>query len=254
MKKSTLYVVLLVICIVALLATFVFRDAFEPNRTVSSFTAENVSYDSSNPAQIYRHLEVARGSLKTFQLSMGFEPTSISSYNNAFQTAPANSGLRLELSKPNTLALVAGSRNADGYRVYVISSALSLNQWHAIHISIDMENHITVNFDGKNIVDEMDPDLTYDISDVEIGTGLSGTRPFFGQIRNASFSYRILAGTWRITAFRVTFFALICFLLFLINGLDSPEEGDRDGDAEQQNGAALGKKDWPSRRFRGDEA
>jgi hypothetical protein len=252
-KKNTLYGVLLAACIVALLATFSNPNAFQPYKTLASFQAKNIDYSSSDQAkQTYRHLEGARSDLKSFDLSMYFNATSVGQFSNVFQTAPLNDGLRLELASPNTLALIAGANNTDHYLVYIITTAFSFNRWHRFTLRVDPQKYLTANFDGQITVNAMDPEVTYAISDVEIGTGFSHTRPFLGQIKDASFSYRLLSDTGRLTAFRVLFVVGALLLVFLINGLDPAREGD--GDAEQPNGIELEGKGRPWRRFRGDEA
>lgn len=249
-KKSTLYNVALAGCILALVATFIFPDTFEFYRTLKSFHAENIRYNSADPAkQVYRRLEDAHGSLRSFELSMTFKPTSLDGYSNAFQTAPANSGLRLELAKPSLAAIIAAAKNSTGYLVIVATDALSLGNWHTFFLRADPRNHVTVIVDGQTTVDETYPELSYDISDVEIGQGFSqAPRPFSGQIKNASISYRLLSGGDTVP-FRVLFVVGALVALSLSGGVRK-RAGSGEAGAERSNSDA----DGPQRRFRGDEA
>ncbi len=227
MKRSTLYAVLLAGCLVALLATFLFANAIQ-YRAFKSFQIGNINYNGAVGAKrIYLHAEDASSDLKSIDLTMSVEASSIHKYDNFFQTAPLNKGLRLELSKPSNLVLIAHAKNDSGYRPYLLTSNFRLNRWHKLSIKIDPQNHITIYFDGQLNASEMAPDLAYDISDVEIGAGFDTTRPFYGQIKDASISYQLIrqnssAGT--VTALRAIFIIGALVFLFLLSGLGKRRE------------------------------
>jgi len=219
MNRTTLYAVLFVLCLGGLAATFVFGDAFKYNN-LGSFQIGGISYNSANGTKgIFRHQESARGDLKTFELSLDFNASSINHFNNVFQTAPANSGLRLELSKPGTVALIAAARNSAGFIPYIVAPNVSLNRWHSFDVKIDPDKHITVTLDGQPRINETNLTLAYEISDIAIGTGMSETRPFDGQIRNASISYRIIepSGNGSIIGVRTALAAGAVIFLFLLS-------------------------------------
>jgi hypothetical protein len=220
MKRTSAKIAVLIVCSLALLATFIFPNLFQHYTTLSSYQETGLSYDSTVPlSKIYRHRENSGADIKSFNLSMSLRPTSVAHFDNAFQTAPMNSGLRLELAKPHVLALIAAAQNAQGFIAYVISTTFTLNTWHTFDVALDPEKHITIDFDGQQVFNQKDPTLAYSISDIAIGTGLSELRPFVGQIKDASFSYtfyELNSGAGAMLALRGALLAGLLISLFLL--------------------------------------
>ncbi len=280
MKKQTLFGILLCISVVALVLLFVETNALE-YKTLKSVTETRINFDShagggNSASQPRAFNESRKAPLKRISIQMSFFVYSIGEHNNIFQTAPVNGGLRLELTKPGTLAVIAGARNTRKFLPYVLTTNLALKEWHTLAIDIDPENHVVILLDGDRM-DATDPALAYDISNIIFGAGFSATRPFDGQIKDASISYqyvehRYSGGT--ITALRAVFLvaALICLVLF--SGLDrravaiykeilADEDDGVVGDLPEANGAgekAAGvvpprtERDASRRGFGNDEA
>ncbi len=193
MKRATVYGILCLACVAGLLVIFVFPDIFR-NETVGSFEISGINYNSRGVDHVpFRRVEdtdSATYDSKQLELTMLMRPYSGRKFGNAFQTAMGNSGVRLELSPPHTLALVIGSTEKLGYTAYVLTSAFSLNKWHTFHLRINRTNHIIVEIDGVPLVNAKNPALNYSIAEIAIGTGFNETRPFDGQIRDGSLAYR----------------------------------------------------------------
>jgi hypothetical protein len=56
-------------------------------------------------------------------------------------------------------------------------------------LKINRTNHVLVEVDGVPLVNGRNPSLNYGISEIAIGTGFNETRPFDGEIRDASLAY-----------------------------------------------------------------
>jgi hypothetical protein len=229
MTKKVICAILLVVCVAGLAGTFLFSGMFQHDDPVKSFSTGNATYKSGAPAAFQHHESVQAG-VESFSLSMSVFAVSIRGFEDLFQTADGNAGARLELSKPdtNTLALIVGSNRPPGYIPYVITRSFALNQWHTFDLRIDRNNHIIARFDGAQVVDQTEPTLSYAISDVALGSGLSGLRPFRGQIKNAAVSYTLFArrvNTGALFAMRIVFGLGIVLFVMLFFAWSRPVRG-----------------------------
>jgi hypothetical protein len=191
-KRATLFAILCLACVSGLFVLFIFPDIFH-NEKVGSFEISGMNYNSRGvDHEPYRKVEDTDSSTydsEQIEITMLMRPYSDRKFGNVFQTAMANAGVRLELSPPHTLALVAGATDKPGYTAYVLTSALSLNKWHTFHLKINRTNHVLVEVDGVPLVNGRNSSLNYGISEIAIGTGFNETRPFDGEIRDASLAY-----------------------------------------------------------------
>lgn len=192
MKKATLFAILCLACVAALLVLFIFPNILDSG-TVRSFQVAGINYNSHGIDHVpYRKIEDTDSSTydsEQLEISMTMRPRSERKFGNAFQTAMANTGARLELSPPDTLALVVGSTDKPGYTTYVLTNAFSVNKWHTFHLKINRTNHMLVEVDGVPLMNGRNPSLSYSISNIAIGTGFNDSRPFDGEIRDASLAY-----------------------------------------------------------------
>jgi len=78
---------------------------------------------------------------------------SITDYNNVFQTAPENQGIRLELAKPSTLSLVVGHTGQQGLKGFILTRSLQLDRWYYSKYNHYPEKRVKVALDGRILVD-----------------------------------------------------------------------------------------------------
>lgn len=128
---------------------------------------------------------------KSLVVAMQFRPFGIQGYQDVFQTAPLNSGMRLEIGAPHTLALIVAAKNAEGFVPYILSTTLEENQWHSLEIVSGFDSRLTVRLDGQTVVDVVDPLLSYEVADLRLGEGFDETRFLRGQIKNGSVVYQV---------------------------------------------------------------
>ncbi len=152
------------------------------------FDSRSASADLSS---VKEFSETLPADLKDITFHFKMKVNSIGEYNNVFQTAPVNEGIRLELTAPATAALIVGASNGAKYTVIIFSKTLELNTWHQVDIAIDRKNHVKVDLDQKTAIDSLFPDLNYTLNDIAVGAGLSKTRPFDGMIDDFSITYSL---------------------------------------------------------------
>ncbi len=178
---------------------------FQHDTVVKKYSVHGVTYDGAATRPVmYRHTEGMLSSSNELALSLQFEAPSAPEYGDVFQTAPVNKGLRMELSRPSQLAVIAAAHNGAGFIPYIITKTFAFRKWHTFALTITREKHIVARFDGHAIVDEADPDLDYALSDIVVGTGVNEMRPFNGRIRGGSIAYVLYkhSGNAYLNAFR----------------------------------------------------
>ena len=176
----------LTICCIALLSLFTIGGL--QFHQIQKGSAAGIRYDSREHTPIYERIVTGSGASTSFSASMVFQPNSTVGYLDLFQTAPLNTGIRLELSG-KVLALIVGARNATGYVPYIITDSLDTTQPHLLELHIDNANRVSISVDRQEVVTSVTPELDYAISDIAVGTGLSKMRPFSGRITDFSYAY-----------------------------------------------------------------
>ncbi len=137
------------------------------------------------------------GSPVAKELSISFDMCydALWNHNNLFQTAPFNSGVRMELSEkePASIYLIVGeSKSSAGFRSFKLADGVLSSGWHSVSVNIDRTNRVRGYFDGKKAIDARDKNLSYLISEIAVGTGFSKSRRFDGSISNFNLEYLYL--------------------------------------------------------------
>ncbi len=135
-------------------------------------------------------LQEGAGEIQEIQIRFRMKVSEIDGYYNAFQTAPANSGVRLELARPSTLGLVVGHKNSQGFRAFILTNFLERNRWIYFRMTIDRSKNLRVFGDESPVLDVRDEEIQYKVSDFALGTGFSKTRPFQGKLADFYLGYK----------------------------------------------------------------
>ncbi len=202
---------------VLLLLTCMYEDAilFKRAKTIK---IQNV--DFKGPAQEPRSASAKvfpqaddNFTFKAVDIHLKMKVHSITDFNNVFQTAPANRGIRLELSKPSTLALVVGHTGPEVLKGFVLTRSLELDKWYSVDITVTRDKRLRVSLGDKIVVDSLEKDIYFTVSDIAVGTGFSGTRPFDGIIDNFSMTARFFTKSYDMERM------LLTLRIILISGL-----------------------------------
>ncbi len=206
MSRRILLIVTIVVCLFAVIQLFAFPNALRL-QVLDRYDDSGISYDSFSPllgthevivpvraSAPFMHLNPNTGlaedlTTRSFHISMSLVARSLAGFPNAFQTAPGNAGVRLEFT-PGMAALVVATYQGN-WRIIPISTSFRVNDPHTIDVTIDAQDRVVIVLDGRTAVDEVIPDLSYEISDVVVGSGYSKSRPFVGEIHDASVSFQI---------------------------------------------------------------
>ncbi len=138
------------------------------------------------------YFETQDSSLKELNVGFSFNAYSISNWNNIFQTADENHGVRLELGSPSGMSLVIGADSDSGLKGYTLTDSLNPGEWYSFKLNISPEKRIKAFLNDKKVLDIKDPSLDYRISHIAVGTGFSKTRPFDGRVKEFSISYHLM--------------------------------------------------------------
>jgi hypothetical protein len=152
---------------------------------VSNPETTNVSqYIDGNTPIALGKLEKAENA--HFLLKLRFRVDSAEGYPNLFQTAPVNSGLRIEISGSAATIIVADSSVNEGYRVIGLSNAINIGQWYQLEIEALNGNYVRAVLDEQNVADVSSTGISMEVSRFLVGGGFDETRVFRGQIDNIS--------------------------------------------------------------------
>ncbi len=156
----------------------------------SGIEYDNKSSDSGL-SRIKEYPEPKTGKIEEVEISFRMRPDSALNYSNVFQTAPGNSGIRMELggSSKSSLGMVVGDGDK-GFRGISITDHVELGTWHSVRVSMSEDKRIRVFLDGNRMVDQKYGGVDYIVSDIAVGAGFSKTRAFDGEIRDFAIKYK----------------------------------------------------------------
>ena len=188
-------------------------------RVAYSYSSPTISYDSSVANPSYYRRELSRADVKSFESSMQFQSYGGNGYMDLFQTAPLNSGIRLEATG-RMLALIIGAENANGYEPFLLTSNLVPREKHEVTIALGPTGNVDVWLDHKRMLATTAPDLDYLLSAITVGRGYSPNRAFRGNISNFIYSYKLYEAVDVARVRLVLVFVSICLAYLLVRGGD----------------------------------
>jgi hypothetical protein len=132
-------------------------------------------------------------------------------YDNLFQTAPGNDGLRIEIDKERYVWALVYAKKSGGFDAVEIPLFPSLKQWHNLKISV-RGPYVKIWYDGVLQADRLVDDITFRVTDVVAGSGFSGERPIDGEIKN----FKMTVKSFRKSQYKLTF--ILWQFLFIAAG------------------------------------
>lgn len=218
-KNKNLYIGLLIAVLgLILLLSFVYEDKIQStkiNERIYSLALFDSNSSNAEERKIFRYTEEHAAEFSEVRISFDFKANVFDAkYGNVFQTAPDNSGIRVEAAPPSLLAIVIGYENEDKLKGFMISETLETNRWYNVRIDISRTKDMQVYLDNKLVVDVHDQNLNFAISDIAIGAGFNANRNWNGGIRNFSMSYTLYAHNLD-SEKGLHFFRLLAFIVLL---------------------------------------
>src|SRR3989338_7732877 len=149
-----------------LLGVVIFYSESPTTKKAIKTEYSNINYD-------YHSNDPCISKPKEFRSDKKSEPKNISiyfdvkalddNYGNVFQTADDPLTIRLELSHPNTLSLIAGNDKA-AVNIYKITDKFELNVWHKVEVNVNEDKKNEVDIDGQNMLSFVDKSIMYNTS------------------------------------------------------------------------------------------
>ena len=188
--KKTVAVILLLLFVINSAFIFMFYELDLRYKTLNTFKSTTLNFDSRSQKIEFSSIQVfaekgftetLNSKLKDIEIDFKAKVYSIGEYNNIFQTADRNQGIRIEISKPGTLGLVIGDEKITAV---VLTDSLKLDKWYEISIKIDKFGKLDVLIDSIKVASLFLDPIDYKLDSVAVGTGMSKSRPFDGKIEN----------------------------------------------------------------------
>lgn len=168
------------------------------------------------------------------QINFDFKADQLVGYSDVFQTDNVNQGIRVEVahdptvSQPeshleqspamgNMMAIIIGG--AEAPLTALLTNKLSLYEWHHIRIQAWQHHFVQVWLDGLPLPTITSNQIDYKVSDIKVGGGFDGTRPFYGQLANFSLHNKVIDAKHRNKVKRISVLlaaisALLAFFCF----------------------------------------
>ncbi|MEI7905526.1 MAG: hypothetical protein WCI43_08975, partial [Candidatus Firestonebacteria bacterium] len=183
---------ILIVNVFLLSMAFNYSDKFG-YKEIKNVKYSGINYDSRSKdpglSSVKEYFEKTGAKFKELNLSFNMTAYSPES-GNIFQTAPLDSGLRLEITPEANLNLVAKLAKGQPQSLRLVDK-IKLNAMYAISLSIDVENRIAVSLnklEGQINVKNMD----YGISELLVGAGYDRTQKFDGKLSGFNIEYKLL--------------------------------------------------------------
>lgn len=130
--------------------------------------------DVKNPDNAYIHL------------NFRFRADSIEGNQNIFQTAPVNSGMRMEISGSTAAIVVPDLLITEGLKGLVLTTEFKTAQWYTVEVEALNGAYVRVKLNGQRVSDYTSAGISMKTSQILLGSGFNATRVFRGQIDNIS--------------------------------------------------------------------
>lgn len=121
-----------------------------------------------------------------FRLKLRFriDPSNGSpSTSNMFQTAPADRGLRVEISGSTATVMIPEKPSVSpGTRRMILTAALEASRWHILEVEAMNGAFVRANLDGRPVALYGGSEISVETSQFLLGDSLGGSRPFSGEI------------------------------------------------------------------------
>lgn len=230
MSKNKLLLLLVCLLLLSLLAGNIFNY-----KTIYKQSAGLKNFDSTKEAPVvltgekYTPPRLPKNVTKSISISFDFKINGVKQWDNLFQTADYNNGIRMELDKGNNCALVINSSGDTGL-VGIPLQKFDNNIWYNVRI-IKKTNELPSVFvnNKKQEIIASDTELinntnSFAVDKIIIGSGFDQNRTFNGQIKNFKCSFSVKVYNHTIEKIFSIIIYCILFLLIILSVLKAKEE------------------------------
>lgn len=157
---------------------------------------------------------------KSIKMAGSFEMYSLSDWQNLFQTAPVNEGLRLEINSAGKAGFVLGvlqRNNMTEFSGFPLPSPIQTKQAYDLEIKGSTDGIFEAKI-NNHVLPTGFLEVPFSISEIKVGEGFSKERTFDGKITDFSVSFTCyiggsgLANVWRLLALGGWLFCAFLFL------------------------------------------
>jgi hypothetical protein len=235
--KNKTGLMLCLLSAVLLAYSFFFADNLAYRR-LYSVSHRNIHFDSASADKallgIKEFPETYSGDQTVKELTLAFrmKPADLF-YDNVFQTAPGEQGVRMELysetGRRGNLFLYISSEDGS-LSEYLLRGRVKTGRWYSVALKIHKNKRISVSVNGLPVLNRREGTIDYKISDIAIGTGCSKSRNFQGEIRDFSIEYTFYRRVAGIAAgvfiLKLLSFLFFCYMFFVTAAGQSTSRND----------------------------
>jgi hypothetical protein len=209
LTKIKMIISLIIINIVVLLLINNYSDNFI-YKNIMTKAISSINYSTNQTYKEIKTNDISKYKDILIKFKMKAYPANY--YSNIFQVSKDNTGIRMELINNSMLSIYINAKNYEGYRHFELKNTIESDKWYSVVFNIDKNNHIEVFLNNEKVISIYDSSLRYLISDIAIGTGINNNRPFYGEIKDFSVSYKFFDKN--IVLFGIILTVQVLFILF----------------------------------------
>ena len=212
MKKIIILISVLVVNAILLIQSFTYVNTAQ-YKEIKTVSYANINYDSRSKdpgvAFVKQFLEKDSATIK--EIAVNFNMVVYSTENaGIFQTAPLNSGLRMEIDQASALNLIIRSKDGN-FQTLKLVDRVELNKTYRLRINLNRESKLSINVNegrGDAVLNNID----YAISEILVGTGYDKSLNFDGRLSDFSVDYKLFN---RVPSLLQNFIGMLLFISFM---------------------------------------
>jgi hypothetical protein len=149
------------------------------------FVAQNISTRHAvNTGEQSYSIEIPQNKNQKVRISFDFLIRGfVGDWDNLFQTADANSGIRMELSRERKTCGIVIGHPEKGLDAIELKEFPEFNKWHRLILELEGDT-IRCQLDGAVVGLKKMEGISPKFDKIYVGSGFSKSRPFDGEIKN----------------------------------------------------------------------
>ncbi len=205
-----------VLCLVIVFGVVEMLFSFLPHESARAehnyFNSGSAKATESVPRTL--DLPASQHAVNDIDIQFAIKAHTITTRNNAFQTADENIGIRLEFDPTDAQPTIVVGTGA-WYVGFLVPHSFELNRTYQMRIHIH-KGRIKCFLDDKEVLSAVDYSLNYAVDKVVVGAGFSQGRLFDGEISGFVISYRAAWEPFAIKALKILLLSWLAINFLLL--------------------------------------
>ncbi|MBQ2644777.1 sulfatase-like hydrolase/transferase, partial [bacterium] len=208
---SFICTILFLVC----LNVFQYKTLYSDNFIVKEYDSQSSDSTINKPFLKAINYIPAKGALKEIDISFDFKIDHINQWDNIFQTADVNNGIRMELDKNGYAGLVCLKKSSVKKMLGFDLGKFEKNKIYKVRIIKNAGKNLKISLNNNSFKTLNYVSDDFEVNNISVGQGFDNTRTFNGQIKNFKVKYKCkISSEYKKNIFQ--FLSLISFITFIL--------------------------------------